>query len=514
MSIASEIERIDDAKHAIKAAIEAKTETTIPEAARLEEYPALIEAIEGKPKLQVKSAVPTTEYQVITPDEGYDGLERVLVANAALEEKNVTPTTSGLVVSPTGENIGLSKVNVMGDGNLTSSNIKKGTTIFGVTGSYDGDMTTVNAAAADIYDWCLHHGAYMPSLRNLENLAACVKSISEIEYVTVSFDTGTIESFESQTIVYGHPAELPIPTVMPEEGKIFDCWTLNGVKVTGSTPITQNCTLVPRWAGVLYLIEENFNTTAIIGKKSNRITTSFYRHLCTSITFLNDGSVPANAVTSWDVSRDADGSIMAYIDTNSTSSQYNLYISGNGKIVLPANSSYLFYYYGRDITIAFNNLNSLDTSQVTNMSYLFKEVGKVDLLDLSAWNTSNVTNMAYMFSARSFEYIKELNVVGFNTKNVTSMYYMFHNYRPANNKVLDLSTFEINSKTDLDRMLEGTNLEILDIRRMDFTGKDPLKTINSSTFKYSCKVYCKDQTAKNWLKSSGYQEANITIVGE
>lgn len=52
------------------------------------------------------------------------------------QEKTVTPTADGVVVTPD-DNYTLSKVTVNGDSNLTAGNIKSGTKIFGVTGTYN-----------------------------------------------------------------------------------------------------------------------------------------------------------------------------------------------------------------------------------------------------------------------------------------------------------------------------------------------------------------------------------------
>ena len=68
----------------------------------------------------------------------------------------------------------------------------------------------------------------------------------------------------------------------------------------------------------------------------------------------------------------------------------------SGKVYLPSDSSYMFYY--------FNNLTSLDlsmfdTSNVTNMSSLFEGCRRLTSLDLSGFDTSKVINMNGMFES-------------------------------------------------------------------------------------------------------------------
>lgn len=94
---------------------------------------------------QDKNATPAVTAQTITPDTGYTGLNKVVIAATPLEETNVTPATTAVEVVATGAGkIGLSKVTVAAvtaaiDANIKAENIKKDVVILGVTGTYEGE---------------------------------------------------------------------------------------------------------------------------------------------------------------------------------------------------------------------------------------------------------------------------------------------------------------------------------------------------------------------------------------
>ena len=179
--------------------------------------PILIHGNSKVPEFQQKNVKSTTVQQEITPSEGYDGFDKIIVSPIKLQEKPATPSTSEQVITPDSTYDGLSKVTVEavksvvqatpaitvatdglitalatqsegyvsagtksatnqmttqkgkdvypgttrqlvvpawrytigniyvnGDSNLTAGNIKKGVSIFGVSGSYEGASSGSN----------------------------------------------------------------------------------------------------------------------------------------------------------------------------------------------------------------------------------------------------------------------------------------------------------------------------------------------------------------------------------
>jgi surface protein len=80
-----------------------------------------------------------------------------------------------------------------------------------------------------------------------------------------------------------------------------------------------------------------------------------------------------------------------------------------------------FYKFsGTDIS---ENLEGLNTSNITNMSYMFSSCSKLTSIDISNFDTSNVTNMSNMFNGCSS--LVTLNLGNIDTSNVTNMNSMF-----------------------------------------------------------------------------------------
>ena len=108
-------------------------------------YYQLTYALDTSGNYQSKTVTPTTSQQVVTADSGYDALKKVTVnaipssyvqPTATKGATTYTPTTTAQTIA-TGTYLTGTQT-IQGDANLVAGNIKSGTTIFGVTGTYSG----------------------------------------------------------------------------------------------------------------------------------------------------------------------------------------------------------------------------------------------------------------------------------------------------------------------------------------------------------------------------------------
>lgn len=121
MSIQTEIERLENAKSALKTSITNKG-VIVDEGKKLNEYNALVDSI-VELKGQTKTVVPSTSEQTISPDAQYNGLTSVTVSAVTNEI----------------------------DSNIVASNIKSGIEILGVTGILKEGVTPEETIASGNY---------------------------------------------------------------------------------------------------------------------------------------------------------------------------------------------------------------------------------------------------------------------------------------------------------------------------------------------------------------------------
>ena len=107
------------------------------------------------------------------------------------------------------------------------------------------------------------------------------------------------------------------------------------------------------------------------------------------------------------------------------------------------------------------DLSSFNTSNVTDMRYIFSECSSLTSLDLSSFNTSNVTDMSWMFDGCSF-LTATINIMNAGVTNYSGM---FKNAATSNgaqiivNYIADASALVDNmiaTKSDTSNVVKGT----------------------------------------------------------
>ena len=106
------------------------------------------------------------------------------------------------------------------------------------------------------------------------------------------------------------------------------------------------------------------------------------------------------------------------------------------------------------------DLTGFDTSNYTDMSYMFQNCNSLTSLDLSSFNTSKVTDMGNMFSYCSS--LTSLDLSNFNTSKVTDMEGIFTGCSSLTS--LDLSGFDTSKVTSMVDMFSNcSSLTSLDL---------------------------------------------------
>ena len=162
--------------------------------------------------------------------------------------------------------------------------------------------------------------------------------------------------------------------------------------------------------------------------------------------------------------RDSDYEIKLWADPV-TESVY--YYADSGEIYLNEDSSSMFGsvdWWNKIGNFMDIDLSGFNTSKVTNMENMFRNMSNLTTLNLSNFNTSNVTSMDYMFYGMSNLTILNLSI--FDTSMVTSMNAMF--YGMSNLAALNLSNFDTSKVTSMFNMFSGmTNLTSLNLSNFD-----------------------------------------------
>ena len=242
--------------------------------------------------------------------------------------------------------------------------------------------------------------------------------------------------------------------------------------------------------------------------------TDAYRSKITSIITKNDNIVPATAVESWDISEAGDGSVMAYVEKtgevlepapsnakiysndekvndmskpiyatplSETNTNYAYKLTIGGKDGIIANESMIGYFY------EFTNMTSidlsvLDTSEVTNMSYMFSACISLTSLDVSNFDTSKVIDMSDMFNQCYM--LTSLDLRNFNTSEVIDMSSMFSACISLTS--LDVSNFDTSKVIDMSDMFRRADFDSMHIEKINVSNFDTSKVIDMSDMFAGC----------------------------
>ena len=176
-------------------------------------------------------------------------------------------------------------------------------------------------------------------------------------------------------------------------------------------------------------------------------------------------------------------------------------------------SEYLYHPKNRDELIEDINdlldlrkydLNSIDTSAITDMSHLFDDVYVDRNIDVSRWNVSNVKDMTSMFNSyTNFN----CDLSNWDVSNVKSMKGMFQNCDKFEGKGLD--KWNVSNVKDMYCMfIDCENLNC------DFSGWDVSNVIHMHYMFYGCKKF--DCDLSNWdvsnVKDKRYMFYNCTSL--
>jgi surface protein len=205
-------------------------------------------------------------------------------------------------------------------------------------------------------------------------------------------------------------------------------WNTAAVTYSYSASMFYNCTKLVGGKGTTYdanhvdktyaHIDGGTNNPGYFSEKPNEAYTC-YTPENTTLTFYYDNKRSSREGTTYDLNT---GSTQPGWNADGTESKVTQVVFDPSFAGARPTSTYEWFdsmYLLEFIT----GMNYLNTSEVTNMSWMFSGCTKLKSLDLSSFNTSKVTLMVRMFSACSL--LTSLDLSSFNTSNITVLNYMF-----------------------------------------------------------------------------------------
>ena len=209
---------------------------------------------------------------------------------------------------------------------------------------------------------------------------------------------------------------------------------------------------------------------------------------------------------------ESDYEIKLWLDpTNKTA----YYYTETEKVYLNKDSSKMFCLYQWISDVKLENildidLSSFDTSQVTDMSFMFNSMSNLTALNLSNFDTSKVTNMQKMFA--HMHSLTSLTLSDFDTSQVTDMSFMFNSM--SNLTALNLSNFDTSKVRYMDYMFYGmSSLTTLDLSNFDTSQVKNMSYMFNSMSKLNALNLSNFNTSKVWdMRAMFANMSNLTSL--
>ena len=145
------------------------------------------------------------------------------------------------------------------------------------------------------------------------------------------------------------------------------------------------------------------------------------------------------------------------------------------------------------------DVSNWDTSNVTNMSSMFQDCSSLTQLDVSNWDMSNVTSIGSMFYNCSK--LTTLDVNNWDTSNVTSMGNIFNNCSSLTQ--LDLSSWDTKNVKNMGSMFQDCS----SLTKLDLSNWDTSNVTNMSIMFDSCSQLTQ-------LDLSNWNTSNVTTMDD
>ena len=335
-------------------------------------------------------------------DNGYFSPEGGFHAYAEFNNATGTLTFSRGLSKPVGA-YDLNEGDVQPAWNEQSTNINK--VVF--------DASFAKARPTSCYCW-FYRCENLTKIEDIENLNT--QNVTDMRYMfswCEGLNSLDLSKFDTQNVEYMNNmfwSSSALKTIYVSDKFVTTKVSSGGDMFKGCTSLKGAIDYVASKTDYTYA---NYNTGYFTLKPSTAY--AVFNKVDGTLTFRYDDSKPAGA---YDLK---EGDVRpAWNDEQSTNINKVVFDASFAKA--RPTSCYMWFYSCENLT-KIEDIENLNTQNVTDMSYMFYSCERLTSLDVSNFNTQNVTDMSYMFSWCAG--LNSLNLSNFDTQNVEYMNNMF-----------------------------------------------------------------------------------------